>query len=533
MIIPINRCDEFGIITDRPGYSLPLNAWTGGNNVHFQDGYVKRSLGHITAFGTPSVIPHFLLPVTTSSNNFWLYAGAAKVFAVDASTIHTNITRQSGGTDVDYHASADSRWTGGVLGGIPVLANPQDDPQTWDTSAASNLVSLPYVTGTSTWESLGYRCKSLRPFRNYLVALDITVGAERFPHMVKWSHPAVPGELPTSWDPEDPTKDAGEFSLAQTNGWVLDSVPLRDATIIYKEDSIWGMQYVAGISIFRFYQIFRELGMIAINCAVEYASGKHALFGLGDITIHDGQSMQSIVTQKVRRTIFSRIDTTNLNTCFVAKNNKTREIWFCYPTTGASVPNEAMLWNWETQAIGFRELPNTRFGETGLIFTQDVPDTWESDTESWDSDVTKWGDRNFSVTETDLLLASDNTKLYKVAGETFDGQPYSSYIERTGLGIPAPRSGEPPDLASVKFLRAIYPHITGPDGGVVNVHIGTQTSIDGAIKWNGPYPYVINKTKHLDVRLRGTLFSVRFSTTDTVPWQLSGYELDMTVLGQR
>lgn len=533
MLVPINNCGEHGLILDLPAHSLPLNAWTSGQNVRFRDGAVERALGHIGVFGTPPIAPHFLLPVTTAVSHYWIYAGATKVYVVDAASIHTNITRQVTGADVDYSASSDARWTGGVLGGIPVLANPTDPPQYWDNAITSNLQDLPYVTGVSTWADVGLTCKALRPFRNYLIALDISSGGERFPHTVKWSHPAVPGELPTSWDVTDPTKDAGEFPLSQTNGWLLDCVPLRDTNILYKEDSIWGMQYAGGLDIFRFYQIFRELGMIAINCAIEYESGKHAVFGLGDLTAHDGQSMKSIVTNRVRRTLFNRIDTTNLKTSFVARNAKTREVWFCYPTSGSAVPNEALLWNWETGAIGFKELPQTRFAENGLVFSQDVPDTWDSDNESWDSDTTKWGDRNFSITESDLLLASEAPALYKVTGETFNGDSYTSFVERTGIGVPSPHSGLPPDVSSIKFLRSIYPHIEGPDNAIVNVFVGTQKFVDGPVTWHGPYSYQINNTKKIDVRLSGVLFAVRFSTDEPIPWRLSGYELDVDRLGKR
>ena len=121
-----------------------------------------------------------------------------------------------------------------------------------------------------------------------MVAMDVTKSGIRDKRLVKWSHPAPAGSFPTSWDETDTTKDTGEVHLGETEGAILDSLTLRDVNLIYKDDSIHGMQHVGGIGIFRFFQIFGEYGALGKNCVVQFEAGKHLVFGRDDVFVHDG-----------------------------------------------------------------------------------------------------------------------------------------------------------------------------------------------------------------------------------------------------
>lgn len=533
MIVPFNGLGDIGVIADLQPHELPLNAWSAARNVRFREGFVEKFLGETPVFDPPTITPYFLLPVQAATAYWWIYAGLLKVYVFQGGT-HSNITRQTASVDVDYSATADKGWTGCVLGGIPILNNGIDPPQMWNpVGAGQRLLPLDYVTGTSTWASLGHECGAMRSFKNFLVALDVTLGSTRYPHMVKWSHPAVPGAVPASWDPADATKDAGEVDLAQSNGFAVDCLQMRDTNIIYKEDAIWGMQFVGGLSIFRFFPIFQQLGILNKNCAVEYFSGKHLVFAGGDVVVHDGQNMQSILSKRLRRSLFDRINTTYRSRSFVVLDSRYKECWLCYVTGSATLPNEALVWNYETGALTFRELPGLAHAASGLIDLSSVGDTWDQDSAPWDTDGSAWNALGFSLAEPDFLLASAlNTKLLK--GDTtqqFSGANMTSFVERTGLGVPLSREQPHPDITRRKFLRAIYPRIEGVNGRQVSVRVGYQDKIDGSVTWLAPMQYTIGSTRRLDLRVSGYLFSTRFETTDDTDWRLHGYDLDVDAMG--
>src|SRR5258706_476813 len=80
--------------------------------------------------------------------------------------------------------------------------------------------------------------KIIRSFGPYLLALNVTKGANIYPHMVKWGHPADPGSVPSSWDETDETKDTGEKDLPDvTAGVIQDGLPLQGNFYVYKEGS--------------------------------------------------------------------------------------------------------------------------------------------------------------------------------------------------------------------------------------------------------------------------------------------------------
>ena len=118
----------------------------------------------------------------------------------------------------------------------------------WNGDTATNLATL---TGWgATWKVV-----SVRPFKNFLIALGITKGASVYPHMVKWSHTAVAGTIPASWDEADPALDAGEQDIAETPDLLVDCLQLGDVNIVYKERSMYSMSHVGAPYIFRFQRL--------------------------------------------------------------------------------------------------------------------------------------------------------------------------------------------------------------------------------------------------------------------------------------
>lgn len=518
---PVVNVGEFGVVKDRPASSIPFNAWSDGRNVRARDGVMEKMRGESTVFGTPTVAPYNALFTSNATSNFWLYAGLAKVYAYDFAT-HTDVTRIAG----DYNANADLNWTMSNFQGIPILNNGVDVPQQWaPVDTATKLIAL--ANWDATWIA-----GSVRPFKQFLVALDITKSGTRYPRMVKWSHGAAAGAVPSSWDETDTTIDAGEYELADSFGFCLDGVTLRDVFIVYKQDSVWGMQYVGGDKVMRFFKIFDELGALAKRCAVEFFSGKHAVFGNGDVYVHDGQNKQSIVDSRVRKWWFEQLNPNYTQRSFVVANRVNSEVWFCAATGAATLPNLALVWNWTTQTITFRELSEVAGAAIGIVGGT-APDVWDNDSDTWDSDTSVWDDVSYGLLKQEMLLArpsAANLLLTEVTNQ-LEGANMTAYIERTGIGIPF-RANQPPDTSSVKFLTAVWPRIEGTAGGVVRVYVGGQMNENDAPTYLSPYSYVIGTTRQIPVRCTGRLFALKFESDSDIEWNLASYDVDVKQLGR-
>jgi hypothetical protein len=520
-IFAINEIGALGIIKDRLPHTLPPNAWNDGGNVRFRDSYVEKTDGFQAVFGIPTVTPYALLPVQTENKFNWIYAGLSKVYVFDG-TSHTNITRQTAGVDVNYSGLESNRWTLTNMGGVPILNNGSDVPQMWlPATTATKLVALLNWPGNTI-------CEVMRSYRSFLIALNVSKSGVRYPQMVKWSHPADPFNVPTSWSETDPTKDAGEYTFSDTGDWLIDCLPLRDSNIIYKENTTWGQQFIGGVDIFRFGRLFSTFGALSKDCAVEFMMGRHLVLTQGDVVVHDGQQADSILNGKWRKWLTANINQDALDKCFVALNTAREEVWICLCIDDATYANVALIWNWRTGTIGRKTLPGVSIIKEGIVIPADADETWNSDTGTWDSDTTVWGERLYKTGELSMLMASaDDARLYKADVGTDDAAlPQVSFIERTGLGIPF-KQNLPPDFTSYKFIRGMWPRIDGTLGGVVKIKIGVQNEINGAVQWGALQNFIIGTTTRVDVLMSGRLLAIHLESDTSVAWRWHGYELDV------
>lgn len=526
MLLQIDNIGKTGLVKDIRPYRLAPEAWTNVKNTRFRNGEVQKFLGHLQVFNPPSVPPYWLLAWPQITNWYWIYAGLDNVYSV-FNTTHADITRTAG----VYTGTANDLWNGTLFGGVPILNNGVDKPQSWDGTA--NLQDLPNWPATT-------RCKVMRGFKQHLIAMDITKnsGADRYPYMVKWSHLADPGTVPTSWDETDPTVAAGENTLADTGGFVIDGLPLGDSFLVYKEDAVYAMRYVGGTFVWQFTKLFDSFGMIAQRCARQF-EGKHFVVAQGDVVVHNGQSYESVIDPAMRKYLFeNEIDGDNKDKIYVAPNYSYNEMWVCYPNTGATngIPNRALVWNWKENTWGQRDLPDLAHIEFGIIDEGSASPIINTVTTIINLDENIIDGSPFSRTEWKLLGASPgDTKLYWMdKGNTFNGEIIPWYIERVGFDVSGKnfQGALKVDPTTQKFLRSVYPKVFNNGVGVVAVYVGGQESVEGSIEWQGPFYFDPSTGQiKIDCRVSGKVLALRFENQLAAPLIFYGYHLDMEIIG--
>lgn len=503
---------------------LPPEAWSDGRNVRFADNKVLKFRGHKNVFGTPTVVPYWAFPTGDAVNAYWVYANLTKLYATDGST-HSDVTRAVGG---DYSTDANDFWNGGIFGGVPVITNGADDPQ---YQAAAGTATA--FADLSNWPA-NTLCKLIRPYRVFLVALNVTKSGTNYPHLVKWSDASVPGAVPGSWDETDPTTLAGEVELIDAQaGPILDALQLRDILVIYKERSTWGMIYTGDRNVHRFYQIFDSLGVMSQGCVLALPQGRHLVYSGEQMYLHNGQQTEYVFDNKWHKFIANNLNENNYRRSFMVRNSVEHEAWFCFPEVGADYPTLAVVWNERDGTIGVRDLP----GGISHIAAGPIPGsgsniTWDSDSEVWDDDLTVWDEQTFIPYQLQLLQSNKNTTNLQQLNQTnqFAGADMSSFIERQSLAIIGQdRQGNPKsDLEVLKLWKRIWPRVTG---GPINVRVGVQDYIGGPVMWQPPQAFNPATQKYLDFIAHGRLLCTRFESNADVAWQLEGYDVEVEQAG--
>lgn len=525
----LSRLDNLGavgVIRDLPSYNLPLNAWSDSINVDFEYLTVKRSLGFHSSvnIGAPKVTPFFSFLGLDSEihRSYAIYASTAKVYAI-LDGVHVNITRTtstaSSVADINYSATVNKGWSATEINGVLVMNNAVDVPQKWTTATSSQrLVALDGWTST-------VRAAVIRSYKNYLVALDIRKGGVRFPHLVKWSVSASVGHVPTSWNIADATKDAGQVALVDTPDYCIDSAPLRDINIIYKEETTWGMRFIGFPFIFQFFRIFGNSGIIARDCIAEDFD-KHYVITNNDIIVHDGQTIQSLVNNRIRRDIFSNLTRENSINSFITLN-KFEKILIVGIPVNSSYPDRLFIMRlsegaWRILSIDPINAMTFDFGITG-------GSTYAASVETYDATNRLYND-TAAYGKKMVAVSSTKNKLFSVfSGILANGVEYISRVERTGFSFLEVSEGS--DEKMLKLINYIRPEISASSAVTINIYLGVQDTYNNQIDWGTPVAFNTATDKEAWFFKVGRYFGVKFETIQGSVWELKGYSIDISPFG--
>lgn len=488
-IYRIPDAGSVGIVRDVYPHELPDGAWSDGQNVRFMDGMARKIGGFSGALiGGTSVVPYGVFYAPALTTKYTVYCGLAKIYKVAGST-HTEVT----GTAPT--GAADDKWVGTNLSGLLVLTNGKDAVQYLNPSSGNAAL-------LTNWTS-NHKCKSIRAFKNHLVAMNVTKDTTRYPYMVKWSHPADPGAVPSSWDETDTTKDAGEVDLGDSYGQIFDGAAFGDVMLVWKANATYAMRYVGPPQIFAFDKVSEQSGIWAANCWCETPLGIVVLSS-HDVVLHSGsEAPRSIIDKSNKRWLLDNIKESYAERAFLLHHAKFSEVLICFADANSSGwCNKALVWNYQSNTWGVRELPECTSGASIL----------------WDGSATA------DAIPTPVVASYSAQSIYSLDISEADATgTQASRLERTGLSFGKPDR--------VKLLRALRPRIDGTATRTVSVYVSGTMDYDAAASWVGPYTFTIGNSLKIDCLVSGRYFGVKIEATSggatENPWRLRSIDFDV------
>jgi hypothetical protein len=231
------------------------------------------------------------------------------------------------------------------------------------------------------------------------------------------------------------------------------------------------------------------------------------------------------MTQKMRRYLFDSIDSDNYGNSFLTLNQPKNEIWICYPVSGKTWPNRAVVWNYKENTFGVRDLPvGTAYATHGVVNPSDATD-WSS-SGSWDSDYDLWDFGVYNPSQTRVMMANKaDTKLF--LGDTthqFDSSNFTSYIERTGLHFDSPEV--------IKLVKQVDLNIQKSGAGTIEVMVGSHNSPEEGVTWSPVYTIDPATSSKIDCLVAGKYLAIRIQSSTDVGWKLHGYGMDIKDMGR-
>ena len=441
-------------------------------------------------------------------------------------------------TDNDYNANVtDRRWVTTSLNGLFVATNGYDSPQMWPLSGGIPSLTTPFKE-LDNWPSAlvkqsgnsNFEAKSIRAYKSFLMALNMSK-ADPEPRMIKWSTIATAYNAPISWSTTDTDLDGGEYTLAETPGEIIDGLQWGDSFLVYKESSIFIVNYVGSQeTMFTFKLLSPTIGLLAKDALAEFEGG-HFFMGNSDFYLCNGQSVTALLPNKLRRAVYDNFNGDYYKKCFVVADYARTEMLACYPSAGSTNVDKAVIWNWRESTFSIRDLPDVSSIGYGIVEIT-AGATWDTGTTTWDATSDPWGSTNYQKVLKNIVFADyANTKLYRDnKGNKQNTADMTSYIERTGYDLDDP--------SLVKFVSAVYPEIEVSGNNTVNIYIGTQMSTEAGVDWNpdtggAPYLFNPNTQSKLSCRATGKFFGIRVESTTDMDWKLHSVGFEVKARGRR
>lgn len=474
----------------------------------------------------------------TTSNKNTLDITALKKGNVTV-TVTVYDTRQE-----DYSATPDTTWYHTVISNCAVATCNRHIPQVkeFDSQYFADLPGWGDQTevdakGNVSVKNYSWFSERLRAFNNRLFAMNMTEtnpsGASiHYPLRLRWSNFADENAAPFLWDDfadlRDPDSDtnsegtiealqngyAGYIDLADSNGGLIDMLPLKDYLFVYTEfETYVGTPTMNAYQPFQFKKLFNDSGILAPECVTE-VEGSHFVVTQNDIILHNGASKKSIASNRVKNKIISEISKINPAATKVHLHSDQKEVWILYVAPGSAKEswacNKAAIWNYEFDTWSFCDIPYSY--DIALI---DPPileksATWEDLAEfTWDSDfakITPWQKNTTNFHQRITVVASAAKGFYQVDIGAYNHLwnpddpdvvtqvPLKMWTERYGIDF-----DNMTDEWNQKHVNVFNPQVTGR-GTIQFTAGGTQYSNEKGHN-HTTRDYIAGKTRQVNVRL--------------------------------
>ena len=158
------------------------------------------------------------------------------------------------------------------------------------------------------------------------------------------------------------TNSAGDDTITETVGEVLDGAQLGEFLIIYKTDAV--LQYTdTGAPLYLVGRVlFDDDGLYSPGCFADIGGGRHLVVGNQGIYIHDGgPNKQNISRGRIEKSLFEDIDPLEKDRTFIFHHSSDKEVWICLKSRESGILNSgcnlAYVYNYEADVWYRRSLP--------------------------------------------------------------------------------------------------------------------------------------------------------------------------------
>lgn len=392
----------------------------------------------------------------------------------------------------------------------------------WDGSAAQ----VSRATG------LGFTCKSIVAYKNMMLYAGITsYNGDPYPSSIINSDigkPLAAGDAGTGV--------SEQFRIHDGVDAIIKAEVLGDNAVFYGPRHIVLGQFVGGDLTFIFRIAVSDMGPIGSRLIANFGD-YHQFIAQDGQYLFDGVSANE-VGKHVWREVLSTRDASRFELGFHHFDEEKGELlWFVPLTTDAGVgdpemPPEYAFVEHYLEEVG-QQLPTpyskrqAPFSAAGSGATAGVI-TWDELTQNWDQLTARWNDSTlFSAYPITLVGDGNGTVHILNSAQDGNGTVLPNYVKfgRRLLG----------DSKMRGLLKRVYPYLTELLGEItVRTFYSDHASGSATILQDDLFDLSLPQEGHFVSPFRcGRFFEVQIGSSDGLPWELDGYDVDVAPGGRR
>jgi len=418
----------------------------------------------------------------------WEYGEAVAkqvgVATISTAVSATNVTTITTTQDHDLHVG-DSV----IIAGVTNSAF--DGTYVVTTTATATTFTYAHVTADAT-SSGGTSTNPAVPTNNRGVIVTperfaVCFGCDGESRRVGWSGQ----EDYTEWNFSSATTTAGFIDL-DTQSKIVMAAPVREGTLIFTDEEVWLMKYIGLPYIYGFERIGFGCGLIAPKAFATF-SGRCIWMSTNGFWIFDGGYVKPLPSDVGNYVLQDMDPAARLLYTHGSENGTFNEVWFWYPSTGNSIPDQYVCYNYMEGWWGLGAMTRTAASPSGIY-----PYPIASD--------------------------GDNYLYFHENGWTAAGAPLIGYRYAETGSL---------NLANGETLMTVKQAITDSGYGYASTELTFFASTTPEAAETTAGPYTPRSSGYTDIRVTGREVRYRVEATEDAPWSVGDIRLDLTPRGRR
>lgn len=416
-------------------------------------------------------------------------------------------------------SSSTTQAAGGNYTSWIIITNGKDQPRYWDGSMSKfGLYSPVGITGFVTFGAVA-------SFNDHLILANVNDGAAH-PTTLYWS------EIQSLTKFQDVTQDTGSAIIPDVEGEIQRMLQLGDRIMIYSDNAIHAMTYIAGTSIFTFQKILQETRLVNKRSIVNIGPF-HLFLSQENVIYFDGTPLWGQIGNSIYRSYRDEFDSSNKFMSFAYHDVAKLHVYFFYPTSSST--SQAYKVEYTLQNIMGSSWTKLKYVDRATSmgqFSRDSNLTWDSPylvdvrwagiTLTWTQGSIKgsfpvrvFGSDGGDVFLSDDTVPNDNGVAPDAYWDTMDFTSEQAYL--LAYRIPQPYQSEFMRIIEVEMdLKGFEVDVLySIDQGQTYVPIMT---LNLSNSWNWYRIPIDVMTRTFRIRLRNTCPSSTFSFRDIRMW---------------